>query len=340
MVVRTLKLGAGVLLALGSTGMIYQHLETRSDAVKYPPLGKLIDIGSHKLHILSSGEKRDPESPTVILEAGFACSALDWILVQPEIATFAHVCSYDRAGYGWSQESSSPRTAENMVTELHSLLHNAQIKPPYILVGHSLGGCIIQLYATRYPDEVSGLILVDSAHENQQNELPEEVISFHSKLRKTLWISKSLLAPLGLFRLLGDHILGSMKVSHYPEAISNMRAALMCQTKCLRALYEESSHLAESFAQIEQTPRFFGTLPLTVLIAGNFNDMEQSGFTQDAIKCLKALRTKYQEDFVRRSKNGKLIIAQKSSHLIPVDQPEIIVEAVRDMLNEVTSTAK
>lgn len=141
---RSLKRAVGVFVIVAASGMTYQYLETNADKAQYPPLGKLVDIGTHKLHMLSSGEKKSPKDPTIILEAGLGCSALDWILVQPEIEKFAHVCSYDRAGYGWSDESPLPLTAENSVKELHSLLQSAQIKPPYIMVGHSLGGCIMQ----------------------------------------------------------------------------------------------------------------------------------------------------------------------------------------------------
>lgn len=195
---------------------------------------------------------------------------------------------------------------------------------------------LCKLYATRYPDEVSGLILVDAAHENQFKELPEELLSFHTKLRKALWISKTFLAPFGLIRLVGESVLGFKKQPRYPEAISDMCSAYMRQTKCLRALYDESKHMAESFAQIEQTPRFFDDLPLTVLVAGNFSNLEQYGFSDHLLHSLQQLRTKYQEDFVGRSTKGKLIIAQNSGHLIPVDQPEIIVKAVQEMLEEVT----
>ena len=158
MVATLLKAFAGTLIALGATGTMYQHIGISRDALKYPPLGKLFDIGTHKLHVISSGEKRISTAPTVILDAGLGASALDWILVQPEIAKFAHVCSYDRSGYAWSEESPLLRSSENIAEELHELLRKAQIPPPYILVGHSFGGTNMQLYASKYPDEVAGIV--------------------------------------------------------------------------------------------------------------------------------------------------------------------------------------
>jgi pimeloyl-ACP methyl ester carboxylesterase len=130
---------------------------------KYPPSGQMVDLGGYKLHLYCQGAG----SPTVVMESGLGDFSLIWALVQPEVAQSTRICAYDRAGFGWSESSPRPRTAENIVEELHALLQQADIASPYVLVGHSMGGVYVRLYAHKYPDEVTGMVLVDSSHEEQ-----------------------------------------------------------------------------------------------------------------------------------------------------------------------------
>ena len=108
----------------------------------HPPIGQLINVGSHQLHIYSTGEG----SPSVVFESGGASWSLDWTLVQSEVAKFTNACSYDRAGFGWSESGPNPRSSEQIVAELHTLLTRAEIKKPYILVGASFGGHTARLF--------------------------------------------------------------------------------------------------------------------------------------------------------------------------------------------------
>lgn len=128
-----------------------------------PPPGRLVDVGGHRLHLYCTGTG----APTVVLASGASAFAIDWALVQPEVARTNRVCSYDRAGMGWSDSTGLVPTAERSVTELHTLLRAAGEKAPYVLVGASLAGLHVRLYQLRYPAEVAGLILVDPAHEDR-----------------------------------------------------------------------------------------------------------------------------------------------------------------------------
>ena len=152
-----------LVIALLLIGTIYQFISSKIDENAYPPPGKLVDIGGYRLHINCTGEG----GPAVILDSGLGGNSLEWTLVQPKLAKFTRVCSYDRAGQGWSDESPLIRTSQNIVDELHTLLHKAEVPEPYILVGHSSGGINMRLYASYYPNEVAGVVLVDSAHEDQ-----------------------------------------------------------------------------------------------------------------------------------------------------------------------------
>lgn len=160
-------LGGLALLA----GAAYQALATARERDKYPAPGQLVEIKGRRMHLHCAGEG----SPTVVVDSGLGSYSADWQLVQPEVAKFTRICTYDRPGYGWSQPGPRPRTSRQMARELHSLLAAAQgagLAGPYLLVGYSLGGFNVRLYARQHPDEVAGLVLVDSAHEEMLSRLP------------------------------------------------------------------------------------------------------------------------------------------------------------------------
>src|SRR5512134_1496970 len=146
-----------LLVVLILVGAVYESSAEASDARAYPPPGRLVDVGGYRLHINCTGMG----SPTVVIEAGWGDSSAAWGWVQPEVARTTRICTYDRAGMGWSEVSPRPRTAREFAKELHTLLANANETGPYVLVGHSMGGFTMLVYAHDYPAEVSGLVLVD-----------------------------------------------------------------------------------------------------------------------------------------------------------------------------------
>jgi pimeloyl-ACP methyl ester carboxylesterase len=148
--------GAMLIIAV-MVGVSYQLIEMRLDARRFPQVGESVDIGGYKLNIDCAGKG----SLTTVLESGLEDSGVNWRLVQPEIAKFTRVCSYDRAGYGWSDPGPMPRTSTRIAKELHKLLQNAGEKPPYVLVGHSFGAANVRIYNGLYPSDVVGAVLVD-----------------------------------------------------------------------------------------------------------------------------------------------------------------------------------
>lgn len=134
----------------------------------------MIDVGGHKLYVNVAGTGK----PVVVFESGYADTSEAWAAVAPEVAKFATVCTYDRAGLGQSEPGNKPRTSEEIATQLHTLLHEANLPGPYILVGHSLGGIHTRIFNSKYPEEVAGIIFVDSSHDEQEEryiaQLPEE----------------------------------------------------------------------------------------------------------------------------------------------------------------------
>ncbi len=134
---------------------------TRALAAQYPPPGDLVFVDGGLMHLWCTGAG----GPVVILEAGSTDCSLSWAFVQSNVSPFTRVCSYDRAGYGWSDPVPGPVSAGAVNGRLHTLLQAADIPPPYVMAGHSLGGEYVRSYAHRYPNEVAGLVLVDPGSE-------------------------------------------------------------------------------------------------------------------------------------------------------------------------------
>ncbi|HEX5810173.1 MAG TPA: alpha/beta hydrolase, partial [Anaerolineales bacterium] len=154
------------IITLAALGAVYQTIATAMDKRALPPPGQMIDVGGYSLHLYCVGQNTDG-SPTVILESGLGGTSSSWGWIQPSVAKTTRVCAYDRAGMGWSDSSPAPRDVQNIATELHTLLQNAQIPGPYVLAGWSYGGMYVRQYASQYPDEVAGLVLLDSSSPEQ-----------------------------------------------------------------------------------------------------------------------------------------------------------------------------
>src|ERR1700691_2336881 len=146
-----------LVIALAAAGFLYENISEARDRRFDPMPGRRVDVGGYQLHINCTGEG----TPVVVLDSGLGDSYVSWIKVQPQVAKFTQVCSYDRAGLGYSDNSPRRRTSKVMAEELHTLLHNAGVEPPYVLVGHSMGGYNVRLFTSLYRSEVVGMVLVD-----------------------------------------------------------------------------------------------------------------------------------------------------------------------------------
>jgi pimeloyl-ACP methyl ester carboxylesterase len=302
-----------LLIALSVIGLIYQNYSSYVDDTKFSPKGQLVDIGGYKLYAHLSGRG----NPTVIFDAGMGDSSLVWNKVIPEISKIAKVFVYDRAGLGWSEESPLPRTSSNIVEELYLLLKNTKTKGPYILVGQSFGGLNMQLFAKKYPDEVSGLILVDSAHDNNIQRIPET-----SSLRKIVFKMGMWAAPIGIPRLY-------MSMSNPEEQ------AAKSTVKHQYTSLDEAAMYIDNMTFLRNTERDFGELPLTV-IARNFPSavLEQKESTS-----LRNIEwAKLQEELAQRSINSSLIFSENRQHSIHRNQPHIVIDVIKDMVSEIDST--
>ena len=300
---------AALVSALAVAGAIYQAAVSKRYRERYPPPGRLVDVGGHRLHVLCSGPE-GAGGPTVVMEAGMGECSLGWRLVQPEVAGFARVCAYDRAGLGWSDAALTPRTSRQMVAELHALLAGAGVGPPYVLVGHSSAGLNVRLYAAQFPEEVAGMVLVDSAHEERAPRLP-------------LYMRLGLLtAPLGIPRLFAQHVVSENPIfdrrSKYPASYRAVAAG----TGYLETVRREWAGVDESWAQARASEKSLGDMPLVVLFAK---------FDDEVFPSLLRL----QAELAGRSTAGRLVVVEGSGHHIQHDRPGVVIDAVREVVEAV-----
>lgn len=283
----------------------------------FPP-GQLTNVGEYNMHIYCTGEG----TPTVILEAGLNDFFVSWSKVQPEVSKVTRVCSYDRAGLGWSGASPYPRTSDVMAEELHTLLRNTGIEGPYILVGHSFGGIVLRQFFDQYPGEVAGMVLVDSAHEEQLGRLPfikDAADAFVSQFRML-----STMSTFGLMALSPE----SIPNRGFPEDGYKQYQAVLATTDYFDGAIAESTAFYSGASPVEITE--MGDLPLIVLSHGlsdstsGIDSTQQSQFEQEW--------SKMQTELTGLSSNSKQVIAEKSGHYVHFDQPELVVEAIIDLV--------
>lgn len=247
-------------LLLAAVGGVYETVRETADANTYPMPGELIDVGGHSLHLQCTGSG----SPTVVLEPGGGemSSALGWI--APAVAGHTQVCVYDRAGRGWSEPADTPQDATQIATDLHTLLDRGRVPGPYVLAGHSFGGLYVLTFAARYPDEVAGMVLVDStapaSAAKPEATSPGEEGSYNIMSRVSAVVSTS--ARLGLGRLIGQLDYGSLPPRSRDEARAS--TATVSHVRSTIDEYLQATASTEEAAALVD----FADKPLVVLTAG------------------------------------------------------------------------
>ncbi len=310
-----------LIIAVALVGLAYQTLSEARDMRRFPPPGKLVDVGGFRLHIHSIGDGR----PAVIFDSGLGDSSLTWFKIQPEVAKFARASSYDRAGYDWSDTSRSPRTSKEIVRELHTLLTNDGIPGPYVLVGHSFGGSNVRLFAHEYPQETAGIVLVDSSHEDQASRFPPSLQQARNEYLKRYQLL-SFLSHLGVVR---QFVIEPNE--KFPATLRPVDIALNAQTRFLTTLCREMSSLAESATQV-RAGSTLPEVPLAVVSAGHEGEAPEPGISPEDSQKMRTVWRELQADLATRTKNSIHFAAAKSSHYIQHDQPDLVVDAIRKVV--------
>lgn len=309
-----LGIGFASLVGVLLVGYIYESIAEAADAKAYPPPGQLVDVGGYRLHINCTGSG----SPTVVIEAGLGDWSTGWGYVQSEVAKTTRVCTYDRAGWGWSDAGPLPRDAAQFAKELHTLLQNANVPGPYVMVGHSLGGLAVRVFVHDYASEVAGVVWVDSMSPNQFNPSPIAAQS-QTNTQGQPFSVPALLARFGIVRLLARP-LGIM-----PSGTPDEKAyfSRMVRTQNAQTLTNESQGMPASGAEASAV-KSFGDLPLIVLTA-KLNPIK--GWQE------------WQAELLQLSSNSQQLFAE-SDHNIHFEKPDAAVAAILQMIQQVRQTSK
>ena len=304
-----------VIVLCGIAGFLYENISESRDRRFHPMPGARVDVGGYKMHMDCSGEG----SPVVILDSGLGDSYISWKKVQPGIAKITRVCSYDRAGLGYSDSSPHPRTSKVMAEELHTLLHNAGIATPYILVGHSMGGYDVRLFANSYRNEVAGMVLVDASHPGQEKRFPQAL----NDLDKT-WVREqeflTFSTPVGIPRLMG-----------FCGNDAEVRAA-DCNFNSEREGLAELKGFSQSAAQAAESGSL-GDLPLAVL--SHDPTTPQPDLPADLEKPVNDAWEQMQDELAHLSTGSTHVIAKNSGHYIQLDRADLVIEEVRQVVEQV-----
>jgi pimeloyl-ACP methyl ester carboxylesterase len=304
--------------------------------------GRLVDVGGFRLHLHCSGSG----APAVVMDSALAGSSISWSLIQPDVSRLTRACSYDRAGFGWSDAGPMPRTAGRVADELRVLLDRGGVAPPFVLVGHSFGGLVMRIFAARYLSDVSGLVLVDPAHpEDWLTPAPKEQIKIDRGTK--LCRSGATAARFGAARLVSGLVtFGLFGVARGlatvvsrgglsredegvlapywklpPEARRPLRQ-FWTQEKFFCALGSQIASISTSAAEtLAASAGGYGDLPLVTISSTDPGDY----------------RLRQQEALARLSNRGRHVVASKSGHWIPLDQPQVVIDVIREVLADATA---
>jgi pimeloyl-ACP methyl ester carboxylesterase len=306
----------------------------------HPPPGELVDIGSHRLHIRCAGQGM----PAVIFDSALGASSLSWSLVQPAIARITRACSYDRAGFGWSDAGPMPRTAGRIADELHELLRVDAVPRPYILVGHSFGGLVMRLFASRHADDVAGLVLIEPA-------IPEEWVDPTEEQRALIARGVRLcrygataarrgfarvvsvlvrVGALGLARLVVSMVShGGLRredegilapIWKLPPESRRVLREMWTRPQFFDALRSQVETICESAAEVMRAaPGDYADVPLVVISAARSDER----------------RLRADSALARQSTRGRHLLATESGHWIPLDAPQVVIDAIVTMVSEI-----
>jgi len=304
--------------------------------MRFPPPGQLIDVGGHRLHVSGIGQ-----GPVVVFDAALGGSSISWTLVTPHVTPFARALVYDRAGFGWSDAGPMPRTAGRIADELRVLLERSGEKPPYVLVGHSFGGLVMRIFAKRYPDVSAGLVLVDPAQpEDWLNPAGRELerlrrgallCRFGARASRvgvarvvSALVGRGALTPAwsiarwftgGELRADDQWILGPLL--KLPIEVRGPLRSFWTQAKFFEALGSQIETMRTSSAEtLDAAAGGYGDLPLITITQANPGDH----------------RMRQQTALAGLSARGSHVIAEKSGHWIPLDEPEVVSDAIKTVL--------
>jgi pimeloyl-ACP methyl ester carboxylesterase len=343
---RSLLALAMLLVALPILGFGYETIAAAIDARRFPPPGKLVMVDGRQMHIICTGAG----ASTVVMDAGLGGWSLDWSAVQPEIAKFARVCSYDRAGLGWSEPSAAPADAQHAVADLHRLLANSGEPGPFVLVGHSNGGLRVALYAHSYPQEVAGVVLVDPT----PRATDAERVAFLSPTEQAEYLTllqalkpgpepggfdffgvMQVLRPFGVPRLLTNTLLQGSQYHHVRAETQPAFRFGVNQPARLATTNAETEQRQVSIDQVRAIPSL-GNIPLAVLtstkLTSFYTDPLPAEPTGRLLELVQKSVWEAEVEMSRLSSNSTIAAVERSGHYIQFDRPDAVIDTVQHMV--------
>jgi pimeloyl-ACP methyl ester carboxylesterase len=327
-------------LPAGVSGLLLSALTTVGLAcaadVRPPPdgparaPGRLVDAHGLQLHLYCQGSGE----PAVVVERGVGDHLASWIEVQSSAARATQVCLYDRSGSGWSARDLQPPTVERMVENLRAVLQAGGIPGPYVLVGHSTGGLVVRQFAAQFPDDTAGLLLIDSAHENQIRRLPASLR--REVVGETSYRFCRLEAPMELLRSAG--LINSQLPIFEPENLRPMHAAAVTETRFCQMVRAEASAFRPAASRTER-PHPLGDLPLIVLTAGNGMAVDagihRMGLPVDALQHWDGIWLALQGELAALSTRSRHRLVRGAGPYIQLDAPNAVAVAIEEVLSMV-----
>lgn len=323
-----------IAAALLGAGVFYQALSYRLETRRLPPLGRILDIGPCRLHLYQLGMG----DPAVVLESGIAATSISWALIQPQVAEFTRVASYDRAGLGWSGRCAAPRTLEQMASELAALLESAGLQAPYILAGHSFGGLLIRAYAHLRPAEVAGLVFVEPvslSHWAHCSPGEMQRLATGAKLSRR----GAVLARLGVVRAAltllasGGRRLPALAARASARRATGLISNIVGQIQKLPPVFwpmvrshwsnPKSFHAMAAYLEcLPASARAALDMPIPPTIP--FIILSASNATPEELE--------ERDVWTAQSRHGRHVIVADSGHWLQLERPKAVVDAIRELV--------
>lgn len=309
---------AGLIVLFLVVGFAYEQIARTIVQKAFPARGQSVSVGDHSLNVKSKGNG----GPLVVFESGLdQGGAMVWGRVQDQTARFTSTVSYDRAGIMWSERGGNPKTCEAMADELYELLKKSDKQGPYILVGHSLAGYILRSFVAKHATEIAGIVFVDVTHPDQWNRLPPEL----NTSLPPRWVIRlasnvgavRLFVPSGYPGISKEDSLNVVVGAYFPVSLPAMQEE-----------FQNVRSLADEAARINT----FGDIPL-IVITGTGENRKDEYPSEALAKTSIALWGEMQAELLKMSTRSKHVLAAKSGHFVMLSQPDVVIEAIKELVN-------
>ena len=309
-----------VCLALAAAGATYNALSLRHFRAIAGTPGQLYNVDGYSMHLYCTGQG----APTLVLAAGLGDDFTIWAKIQPELSKVTRVCSYDRAGFGWSQSRSDVQDANSISAQLHELVLVAGVHRPFVLMGHSISGIYLRSYAAHYPIDLAGLVFVDGATPLQDNRIPRTLVKIQDRQRKEMpW--QTLLTALGWYRIRGI----CTEVTAGFEGYSRWIKADSCVPSQISAVENElDAERSSGEETLHAGP--FGSLP--ILIFSRDPKVLPPNWPVEIATENSVVWNQMQEEEKDLSERSRRIIAKGSDHYVQIDRADLVNRELSDFL--------